>query len=385
MLPAFSDMHVHLEGQAWNVMFPAESKYAATELDFSRILFPYIANGVTTVQVMSALPEHVALRDRIEQGEILGPRLVLCRMIDGPEKAWPPPISTWVADASEARQAVLDSRKTGYDKIKVYSFLSKESYDSIQITAEEISMPVVGHVPMSLSVEDVLDARQQLIAHAEEVMKHAQGNYGEDRIRHYARIIAKSDTWMTPTLVNTRAIMDLFDDPASALAGPKAKYLHPMARGMWAFMHTNLYEPIPPEHRQGIRDGFERFQQPLTAALVDAEAKLMTGTDSLLPGLVPGFALHRELKELVDVGLSPYEALRASTTSPSDFLGELNETGTIEKGKRAELVLLEKNPLEDIEYSRTVVGVMTRGRWLSKEDLREGLQGVVDYNNAVGK
>jgi len=386
LIPALADMHVHMLGDAWNVMFPPEAQFTAADLDFSKFLFPYVANGVATVAVMSALPEHIALRDQIGRGEVLGPRLILGRMIDGPEIAWPQPISTWVATAAEARQAVLDAKEAGYDRIKVYSFLNQESYDSIMATAEEIGMPVDGHIPMALSVEYILEAGQNLIAHAEEVMKHAKGNYEQERIDYFAKIIAESDTWITPTLITTRNILALFDDHEKELARPEVRYLqHPMHQGVWSYLIYNMYLPMPPEHRQKIRDGFELFQRPLTKALHDRGVKLMAGTDSLLPTLVPGFALHRELEELVGVGLTPYEALRASTTNPFEFLGELDDAGTVEVDKRADLVLLEANPLEDITNSRKIAGVMIQGRWLPKAELQEGLEELAAYYDTFNK
>jgi len=106
----------------------------------------------------------------------------------------------------------------------------------------------------------------------------------------------------------------------------------------------------------------------------------MAGTDTLiLPNLLPGFALHHELEELVGVGLTPYEALRTSTTHPFEFLGELDEAGTVEVGKRADLVLLEANPLEDITNSQKIAGVMIQGRWLSKAEIQEGLEELAAY------
>ena len=108
---------------------------------------------------MSALPEHVELRERIERGETLGPRLLLSRMVDGAGRAWPPPISTWVSSPEEARQAVLDSHQQGYDSIKVYSFLDRASYEAIMTTAAQIGMPVGGHIPYELSLEEVLEGR----------------------------------------------------------------------------------------------------------------------------------------------------------------------------------------------------------------------------------
>jgi hypothetical protein len=347
LIPALNDMHVHLEGQAWNALFPPDQQFPPGALDFEKLLFPYVANGVATLQVMSALPEHIELRQAIERGELLGPRLLLSRMIDGPGRAWPPPISTRVSTPEEARQAVLDAHQEGYDSIKVYSFLDRASYEAIITTAAEIGIDVGGHIPYELSLEEVLEAGQKLIAHSEEVMKIAQSPYTQDQIEDYATTIAASGAWITPTLTTNRNILAVFEDFDGELARPEARYLHAMDRGIWSFINTNLYQPIPQDQRTAIEDGFLQFQLPLTHALNQAGAKLMTGTDSLIPSTVPGFSIHDELAELVDVGLSPYEALRSSTTEPFAFLGEVEQAGTIETGKRANLVLLQSNPHSD--------------------------------------
>ena len=120
MIPALSDMHVHLEGDAWNLMFPKEKKFTSDEIDFKDILFLYVANGITTIDVMFAFPEHLALREKIRKQELLGPRMVLSRMIDGAGKAWPPPLGVWINTPREAEDAVLEAHRQGYDRIKVY-------------------------------------------------------------------------------------------------------------------------------------------------------------------------------------------------------------------------------------------------------------------------
>ena len=373
LIPALNDMHVHLEGDAWNAMFPPEQQFPLESLDFEELLFPYVANGIATLQVMSALPEHIELRQAIERGELFGPRLLLSKMVDGPGRAWPPPISTWVSTPEEARQAVLDAHREGYDSIKAYSFLDRASYEAIMTTAAEIGMPVGGHVPYELSLEEVLEAGQILIAHSEELIKLARSPYTQDQIEDFATTIANSGAWMTPTLTTSRNVLAVLDDFDGELARPEVRYLHPMDRGIWSFINTNLYQPIPPEQRTAIRDGYLQFQQPLTRALSAAGARLMTGTDSLIPSTVPGFSIHDELAELVAVGLSPFEALRSSTTEPFAFLSELDHAGTIEVGKRANLVLLHGNPLSDIAATRKISGVLFQDRWLRKEDLEQGL------------
>lgn len=105
--------------------------------------------------------------------------------------------------------------------------------------------------------------------------------------------------------------------------------------------------------------------------------RLMTGTDSLLPGLVAGFALHRELHELVDVGLTPYEALRTSTTAPFEYLGEIDRAGTIEVGKRSDMILVDANPLEDISAAAKISGVLLRGRWIPKREIDQRMAEIV--------
>jgi imidazolonepropionase-like amidohydrolase len=370
LLPALCDMHVHLVGEAWNIMMPEGQRPAARDLPQEDFLFPYLANGVTLVQALSATPEELDLRGRIARAELLGPRLVLARMIDGPKKAWPPPISTWVASADEARAAVREAKAAGYDKIKAYSFLDRESYDAILATAREVGMDVIGHIPMALSPEYVLDAGQKLIAHAEEVAKHAGGDYSAGQVDRFASTLAARGVWMIPTLATSKAILDTFEHPDSAFALPEAVYFqHPLERAVWAFIIDKLYRPVPPSAREELRDAFERFQRPLTRAIHEKGGKLLAGSDVIIPGLVPGFGLHRELAELVRAGLTPYEALRTSTTLPFEYLGELDRAGTIAVGKRPDLILVGENPLEDVAGASAIAGVLVRGRWIGADEI----------------
>ncbi|HET9439051.1 MAG TPA: amidohydrolase family protein [Longimicrobiales bacterium] len=375
LLPALADMHVHLLNDAWKMMLRPEALAASKVVPDEQFLFPYLANGVTTVQVLSATPEDLAVRERIRRGELLGPRMILAPMIDGPKKAWPPPISIWVGDAAEARAAVVKAKRDGHDKIKAYSFLSRESYDAIVAAAKEEKMDVIGHVPMALSVEYVIDAGQTLIAHSEELGKHAKGDYSAERIEYFADLMVRRDVWLIPTLVTSHSIFELVDDPAAVLGRPEAVYFqHAMEQGVWSFIADNLYLPMRPQHHQSIRDGYEKFQRPLTKLIHDKGGKLLAGSDAPLPGLVPGFALHRELRELVDVGLTPFAALRTSTTAPFEYLGESERAGTIAPGQHSDLLLVDANPLEDISALSHLSGVLLRGRWIGKAEIQRRMQ-----------
>ena len=383
LMPALCDMHVHLVGGPWNSWLRPD---AQDSLPYERFLLPYVANGVTTVQALWATPEDITLRERISRGELLGPRLILARMIDGPDKAWPPPLSSWVSSAAEAREAVLRAKQEGYDKIKVYSFLSRESYDAVIGTARELGMDVIGHVPMSLSVEHVLDAGQKLIAHSEEVAKHAGGNYDAERIDAFAARMAEAEVWMMPTLVTSRSLVELFNDPDSLFARPEAAYFrHPLESAFWSFLVEKIYGPVPAEARRRIRDDYERFQRPLTTAFHQKGGRMLAGSDAPLPGLVPGFALHRELRELVDVGLTPFEALRTATANPFEYLGESDRAGSIQVGKQTDLLLLDENPLEDVSAAAAIAGVLVRGRWIGAAEIQGRMQALTASSDGSGR
>jgi imidazolonepropionase-like amidohydrolase len=139
-------------------------------------------------------------------------------------------------------------------------------------------------------------------------------------------------------------------------------------------MTQKLYLPIPAAGKEKIRMDFEKFQRPLTKAFFDRGGKMMAGSDTILPGLVPGFALHGELREMVDVGMTPYQALRTSTTTPFEYLGEAARAGTIEVGKFSDLVLLDADPLKDITGISKIAGVLMRGRWIGSDEIRKRME-----------
>lgn len=377
LIPALCDMHVHQVTKAWDMMLMPEARVANDQLPYDRFLFPYIASGVTTVQELSATQEELVLRDRIARGELLGPRMILGKMIDGPKKAWPPPLSTWVANPDEAREAVRRTKAEGYDKIKVYSFLSRESYDAIVETAKELKIDVIGHVPMAVGIDHVLDSGQKMIAHSEELAKHAGSDPGAAAIDALATRMSDSGVWLIPTLITTESILEVFDNREGLVHRAEAAYYqHPLQAGVWTFVLNNLYGPIPPPAQKELRDAYVKFQRPLTRSFRDKGGKILAGSDSILPGLVPGFALHRELGELVAAGLTPYEALRSATAAPFEYLGEADRAGTIAVGRQSDLLLLDASPLQDISNTSKIAGVLVRGRWIDSAEIERTMKDI---------
>ena len=365
LIPSLSDMHIHLEGQAWNLIYPPGEGYSPVELNYEDILFIYLAHGITTVQVMSAFPEHIIIRDSINRNELLGPRMILSRMIDGAGKAWPPPISTWLNGSDEARQVVVDAYEIGYDRIKVYSFLDKASYDTIMKTASELNMPVDGHIPVSTSIEYVIASGQKMIAHSEELMNFTE-DYSDKNIQFLATSLVERNVWLTPTLVTSHNLVRLLENPEEELSKQGTAYLHPMGADLGRYIYENLYKPIPEERREYIKKGYESFQGPFVKKFQSCGGKLLSGSDVLIPTNLPGYSLHRELEELVKAGLTPYEALRVSTTNSFEYLGEADQSGTIAPGKTASMVLLSANPLQNISNTTKIEGVICKGMWIPK-------------------
>ncbi|MFN8257841.1 MAG: amidohydrolase family protein [Bacteroidales bacterium] len=382
MLPALSDMHVHTEGDAWNIIYPPEKKFTDKEINFSDILFLYIANGITTIDIMFAYPEHLELREKIKNHEIIGPRLILSRMIDADGKGWPSPLGSKIKDANDAKNAVIEMHQQGYDRVKVYSFLTKEEYDTIIAVAKRLKMPVDGHIPFSTSVEYVLKSGQEMIAHIEEIMKFAK-SYNPEQVNYYATLLANSDTWVTSALILNKNLNALLADSASQFSKPGTEYLHPMAKDLWAFLYQNIYKPINQEQRQNLTEGYKNFLKPFAYEFYKKGGKLLTGSDALVPSTLPGFSLHEELAELVDAGLSPYEAIKISTTNTFEFLGETETAGTIAKGKIANLLILDENPLENIINTKKIFGVMVQNNWISKHEIDLRLKEIKESYKAL--
>jgi len=360
-------------------------KFTADEIDYSDILFQYIANGITSIYVMSAFPEHIALRDSIKDHKILGPELILSRLIDGAGMAWPPPITTWVNNPEEAKAAVIESHRTGYDRIKAYSFLSKESYDAILQTADSLNMPVDGHIPMSTSVEYLATSGQGMISHAEEILKFA-ADHKPETIDSLAKTLVDNSVWVTATLTTTRNLIELFKNPEEQISMPRTEYLHPQMHGVWNYINENLYEPIPLQHKQYIEESLTSFQLPFVYSFHSQGGGLLAGSDALVPPTLPGISLHAELQELVNAGLTPYESLKTSTSNASKFLGTLSSTGTIDPGKKANLVLLNGNPLEEISNTKEIEGVLTQNQWISADNINERMIQISDsYSSLLSK
>ncbi|MEJ2312466.1 MAG: amidohydrolase family protein [Gemmatimonadales bacterium] len=375
LIPGLFDMHSHLLSDD-----RIADDHAGAELAV------ILANGVTSIRIPIGKPEHLEYRRRIEGGEMIGPALY----VGSPQIAGQAFGSVFngreVKTADQARQAVRDFHAEGYDFIKLTFFISEEVYDAVIAAASELGIPVVGHVGPQVRLARALQAGQQ-IEHLDQYLeamlpedaptRNSLSGIGiwqrpnwesldyidESKIADLARATAEAGVWNTPTLAflnssfgTGRSADELAESPDYAFVSAEVR--EELLRGRDVF-----WANPPPEER---RLRYVDLRNRLTKALYEAGARLMAGSDAPEWLLLGGFTLHRELESLVEAGLPPHAALEAATRNPAEWLGVLEETGTIEVGKRADLVLLRANPLESISNTRRIEGVMVGGQWLSR-------------------
>jgi imidazolonepropionase-like amidohydrolase len=350
LLPGLADMHVHTD--------PSD--------------FPlFLANGITTVREMNGSPDHLKWRAQLASGELLGPRLfVASTMIAGEKQRYR---HVLVTSPDQAAKVVREFAEQKYDFIKVYDGLSRAAYDQIVETARAEKIPVVGHIPSAVGLEHVLESGQKSIEHTEQIEYAAAGfesPLSSQQSDAVATQIARANAWITPTLASQEVLCRQgtawFD---SLFDRPEMKFVDSSTLAWWSSMKRE-----PGSAHSGKPDMGSRFfssQMNLVKSLNGRHALILAGTDTPNALLVPGFSLYDELRNLHETGLTAFEVLQTATTNPAKFLGLLEESGTVETGKRADLVLVDGNPLQDLATLRAPVGVMLRGIWLPRSQLNE--------------
>jgi imidazolonepropionase-like amidohydrolase len=322
--PGLVDMHVHIR---------------------RRELRAYVNAGITSVRNMwgyQALP--ATMRD-IENRAVVGPTIYSASQgIDASPGVWPE--TQFVDEPSQAEAVVAAQAAAGWRFLKVYDSLSAASYDAIVDAARSHGIRFVGHVPDSVSIEHALDSGQLSIEHLRgydhALTRTSQGSHvaawadiDASRIPELAARTASADAWNCPTM----AIYDL------------------LAAGM-----------APP-----VRARIFANRAAVLRAFRDAGARILAGSDAGIDRTAAGTSLHDEISLLAAAGLSPYEVLEAATSGAAEFLGEQAEIGTIQPGRRADLVLMDANPLENVEALRAIRAVVLRGSWHSLDGARTPL------------
>lgn len=349
LMPGLADMHVHLREEHYLLLM--------------------LANGVTTVRNMAGTPQTLEWREQITAGTRLGPQI----FTSGPfldEVAMYDECNRELETPQGAACVVAAQQALGYDFIKVYDGLRPTSYLNIMQAAQSVHMPVVGHVPDAMTIWQALEAGQNSI-------EHMDGYFGVESNAMPAVITQTVETgvWNCPTLI----MLQRFEPTGGACTEMQQEivaYVPAWVRESWY---------LPQDfHVQGYEYGATHAAYcQLVQDLHEAGAHLLLGTDAPEPCAVPGFAVHQELQNLVDCGLTPFEALQTATVEAAQFLGRSNEFGTIALGQRADLILLDANPLEDVGHVRQQVGVMVKGQWYPRTQLEMMLKELTKPKQSV--
>jgi imidazolonepropionase-like amidohydrolase len=376
LIPGLMDMHVHLPSDQYLPdNEPPRNEPPFVNYDTQDIMTPYVANGVTQILNLDADAIAIGRRNQIAAGQVIGPHMALAALIDGNK-----PEGRVAITPADGRQAVRDAKAEGYGFIKLYWRLDIETFLAINDEARRQGMKVLGHIPNSArdQVERAF-VPNFMIAHAEELAKCSAGFSDADAAR-YAALARANGAALTGTLTTVRWIASQVQSLNELRALPTLRYLHPVVRRQW--VDRNSYVTMPPR----MISYFQRmvdFNRRLVRAFKAAGVPVVAGTDALNPGCVPGFSMHDELEMLVDAGLTNLEALAAATRLPAQWMGIADDRGALEAGKRADLVLLDADPLAVIGNTRKIAGVMLNGRWLPRRQLDRMLADVAAHNLAI--
>lgn len=337
LIPGLWDMHVHVGAN-------------------SRFYLPlFIANGVTGVRIMSGSPEHHAWRREVEAGAAVGPRMVIASaVLDGPDTYFSEHVP--VADAKAARAAVGRAKQEGAQFIKIHDLVPRAAYFALTEEARRQGLPVAGHIPAAITPEQAAEAGQATVEHLTRLDDLDLSDAGRTRVDALFARFRKHHTWHCPTLVMTRGYVS-FDDP-TITGDPRVKYVRPRTREGWNAMKN---AGMSAEERVNRRQIY-RKKLAIVSRMQRAGVGILAGTDLGNPYCFPGSSLADELALLVEAGLMPMEALQTATRNPARLLGREKDFGTIRKGMRADLVLLDSDPLSDIRNTKTVRAVVADGR-----------------------
>lgn len=367
LMPGLAEMHAHVPSLPWN-----DPKMEET-------LFLYLSNGVTTIRGMLGHPYHLELRDKATSQEILSPRIYTSS---------PSVSGNTVTDVESAQEKIRAYAEEGYDFIKIHPGLRRQVFDEVVKTANEAGIPFAGHVSTLVGVRHALASGYATIDHvdsyieglvpeSENVNPTENGFFGYNftsladtsMIPELVQMSRENEVWVVPT-------QSLFDrwfsptDPEMMAQEEEMSYMSPETINSWVQSKKNLISA--PNYDSATWAAFNEIRFQLIRALHEEGQGLLLGSDAPQVFNVPGFSIHHELRGMINAGLNPLEAIQTGTINPAIFFNEA--FGQVKEGYDADLILLEENPLEDLEHLKNPVGIMARGQWMDRATIDEKLK-----------
>jgi tetratricopeptide (TPR) repeat protein len=348
LIPGLVDMRVH-------VYNPAE-------------LLLYLAHGVTTVRNLNGRPQHLEWRDKINAGKMLGPTILTAG-----------PTIDAAKTALEAKRYVMEQNRAGYDAVEAGDQISGDAFHAITATARALGVLVFGPLNANVGLKSTVTAPQffsvERTDHFAAVLFKDNPDTLEADITAAADEIRDAKLWFAPSLVSVGDAVQQLEDRPKVLAQPEMKYLPPWARREWGPPNSGCQKNSSSEQAALLRRNLA-FDKKIVSVLHREGVSLILGTDAMTCGTVPGVSVGQELANLVEAGLTPFEALQTATRNASEWFVHPEGGGvfgTITLGERADLVLLEANPLTEVRNISKIRGTMVQGRWLPEAELQRML------------
>lgn len=348
LIPGLWDMHAHIQGNA-KAWLPL-----------------YVANGVTGIRDMGAdLDFILGIREATASGRTLGPRIIAAGpILDDAPADWP--FRMRVRNADEGRAAVQLLKRRGVDLIKVHNYTPRDAFFAIAEEARKQNLPVAGHVPLKVTIQEGVDAGMVSIEHLSEdgrVWKACSGGpqYRPDACRPFFEMLASRHVWQTPTLL-ALAELAVIGTPASSISRDQLAY----ANKAFLDMHAgNQSFFVTRPEVVSILKNLAEVGKVVTRDMALAGVGILAGCDAM----IAGFCVHDELGLMVQGGMTPLQALQTATLNPAKYLHQDSTLGTVSVGKHADLLLLDANPIADISSVRRINAVALGGRLFRRPDL----------------
>lgn len=369
LMPGLADMHVHF-------------------MSNSAALYP--ANSVTSVRNLWGSSDMFVEDYKAKAGHAVAPHIYTSgSLMDGPEPIWGDG-SMKIESPEQAIGAIDSQRTTGYSAIKLYEGITPEIYRAAVAAAKERDMQVWTHTPGGLTVNDLIELGVDSLEHLDDVSEivstDPSGSYfnawkhaDTDKMRELAEHSADSPMWHSPTLAVIIKRYEYGADPNAYFDGEVGPYLNDGLKNWWRGSAERI-GPYTDERRAAAAKQLEFIK-----LVHGAGGRLLVGTDTPNPFVAPGFAIHDELALFVEAGIPLDEVLRMATAGAADFLRESGEWGVVAEGARADLVLLDGDPVSDLDTLRRPVGTMVNGHWYDRKTLDAELRSIREAFEAAAE
>lgn len=361
LIPGLAEMHGHVPPTHPPANFPAYFNDDYVE----STLFLYVSAGITTVRGMLGYDHQLELKEKVASGEYIGPTLYL---------AGPSFNGNSVSSPDQAREKVKQQVDEGWDLLKIHPGLSLDEYNAMAETANDLGIRFGGHVPEAVGIERAIEAGQETMDHIDGYVAYLQAFEGADMDAKMSEIIQKSaeaGVWMVPTQALWETIIGA-GDYEKMMDYDELKYIPKGVRDNYnSFVQNNVFNN--PDLDIDAAKEHAELRQRLLGEMNEAGVRILMGTDAPQLFSVPGFSIHRELPYMKEAGMSNYEILYSGTKAVGAYFANEDTFGTIEAGMRADLILVDGNPLRNLDYIRDHSGVMVNGQWLSRDTVDEKL------------